>query len=113
MTLLVQVVLGGPGDISPLLNGILAGLVSVTGSCAVVTSWAAFVIGGVGGLVYIGFKRLLHKASSSGQRHAGGMPAAGSTTARSVPGTHPRRPRLRALSPLCHPLNCRSASTTR
>ena len=40
-------------------NGILAGLVSITSSCAVVSSWAAFVIGIVGALVYLWFSRLL------------------------------------------------------
>ena len=39
-------------------NGILAGLVSITSSCAVVSSWAAFVIGIVGALVYLWFSRL-------------------------------------------------------
>lgn len=39
-------------DVGRLCNGVLAGLVSITAGCAVVTTWAAVVIGVGGGLVY-------------------------------------------------------------
>eukprot|EP01088_Endostelium_zonatum_P000340 TRINITY_DN10623_c0_g1_i1.p1 TRINITY_DN10623_c0_g1~~TRINITY_DN10623_c0_g1_i1.p1 ORF type:complete len:636 (+),score=125.64 TRINITY_DN10623_c0_g1_i1:38-1945(+) len=39
-------------SLSDMLNGILAGLVGVTGSCAVVDTWAAVVIGIVSGFVF-------------------------------------------------------------
>ena len=43
------------------MNGCLAGLVSVTASCSVVTSWAAIIIGFLGGMMYIGVSKLLVK----------------------------------------------------
>lgn len=52
----------GAWDIREMCNGVLAGLVSITAGCAVVTTWAAVVIGLLGGLVYFGTSRLvLHK----------------------------------------------------
>mmetsp|Transcript_18750 Transcript_18750/g.35395 ORF Transcript_18750/g.35395 Transcript_18750/m.35395 type:complete len:579 (-) Transcript_18750:341-2077(-) len=41
------------------LNGVLAGLVSITGSAALVEVWGALCIGVLGGLVYIGSSMLL------------------------------------------------------
>ncbi|KAJ8605450.1 hypothetical protein CTAYLR_003297 [Chrysophaeum taylorii] len=46
-------------DVSFPLNGILAGLVSITAGCAVVSHWGAAVIGLVGSFVYYGSSRLL------------------------------------------------------
>ncbi|EJK44947.1 hypothetical protein THAOC_36477 [Thalassiosira oceanica] len=43
------------------MNGCLSGLVSVTASCSVVTSWAAIIIGFLGGMLYIGVSKLLVK----------------------------------------------------
>lgn len=40
-------------DPSMLCNGMLAGLVSVTGSCAFIDSWAALFIGAVGGVLVV------------------------------------------------------------
>ena len=43
-----------PAELAPLMNGVLGGLVSITAGCAVYEPWAAFVIGCIAGLVYIG-----------------------------------------------------------
>ena len=55
------ILIGAPGDIGPLINGILAGAVSITASCAFVHPYAAFVIGAVGGIVYQAASRILVK----------------------------------------------------
>lgn len=46
-------------NFSALTNGILGGLVSITASCDRVHPWAAFIIGGIGALVYIGSTRFM------------------------------------------------------
>ena len=48
-------------DVMGGLNGVLAGLVSITGPCSVVDPWHSVVIGLIGGLVYEGSSRLLVK----------------------------------------------------
>lgn len=45
-------------SVTALCNGILAGLVGVTASCANITSWAAFIIGVFSGLIYLGYSYL-------------------------------------------------------
>jgi Amt family ammonium transporter len=47
-----QRILGAKSDLVMVVNGIIAGLVSITGGCAVVEPWAACVVGVIGFLVY-------------------------------------------------------------
>lgn len=65
VTFAIEQKLGGNQNIrynfSALTNGILAGLVSITASCDRVHPWAAFVIGSIGSLVYIGSTRMMSK----------------------------------------------------
>jgi Amt family ammonium transporter len=60
-TLVFSIVLGRPGDIGVLLNGILAGAVSATASCALVEPYAAAAIGVVGAMVYLGSSAMLQR----------------------------------------------------
>jgi ammonium transporter, Amt family len=59
MTLFVIKLRDNIFDLVSCLNGILAGLVSITASCAFVDAWAAIVIGMIGACVYIGVTMLL------------------------------------------------------
>ena len=47
-----EVFMGKQADLPPILNGILAGLVSITAGCNVTEPWSAFVLGIIGGIVY-------------------------------------------------------------
>eukprot|EP00569_Conticribra_weissflogii_P004990 CAMPEP_0171335330 /NCGR_PEP_ID=MMETSP0878-20121228/5261_1 /TAXON_ID=67004 /ORGANISM="Thalassiosira weissflogii, Strain CCMP1336" /LENGTH=581 /DNA_ID=CAMNT_0011836579 /DNA_START=175 /DNA_END=1920 /DNA_ORIENTATION=+ len=49
-------------NLSDALFGCLSGLVSITNGCAYVDSWAAFIIGMVSGIIYLGGTKLLVKA---------------------------------------------------
>jgi len=60
-TLAIHVALKNPPDVFPALNGILAGLVSITAPCPVFEPWASAFIGFVGGFVYYGSSSLLKK----------------------------------------------------
>jgi len=60
-TLAIHVAMKNPPDVSPALNGILAGLVSITGPCPVVDAWAAVLIGFFGAFVYYGASKMLLK----------------------------------------------------
>ncbi|KAI0566183.1 Ammonium Transporter [Gracilaria domingensis] len=53
-TLIVKKLLDHFFDLLSVLNGILAGLVAITASCAFVDIWAAIIIGFIGALVYVG-----------------------------------------------------------
>jgi len=48
-------------DVCGFCNGILAGLVSITGPCAVVKPWEAVIIGFIGGGVYQGSSMLIRR----------------------------------------------------
>lgn len=49
-------------DLLSVLNGVLAGLVAITASCAFVETYASIIIGCIGSLIYIGAANLLLKA---------------------------------------------------
>lgn len=46
-------------DVPSVCNGVLAGLVSITGGCATVTAWASLLIGVIGGVAFLVTSRLL------------------------------------------------------
>jgi len=48
-------------DLRMAMNGSLSGLVAITAGCGVVEPWAAMLIGGIAGLLYIGGSNLLIK----------------------------------------------------
>lgn len=58
-TLILKKVLDHFFDLLSVLNGILAGLVAITASCAFVDVWAAVIIGAIGACVYVASASLL------------------------------------------------------
>ena len=46
-------------DLTMAMNGALGGLVAVTAGTSVFTPWGALIVGAIGGLVYLGFSKLL------------------------------------------------------
>ena len=61
-TFLMHLKVSGIADLVPALNGLLAGLVSITAGCYCVTTTSAWIIGCVGGFIY-------YKTSSFLLRH--------------------------------------------
>jgi Amt family ammonium transporter len=60
--LIVSWMLNGKGDITGMLNGVLAALVAITASCAFVETWAAVVIGIVAGIISFFTSQWIEKA---------------------------------------------------
>ena len=58
-TYFVETYITGIRDLPPLLNGVLAGLVSITSCCDCVDTWASLIIGAMGALFYSGASRML------------------------------------------------------
>mmetsp|Transcript_48469 Transcript_48469/g.90278 ORF Transcript_48469/g.90278 Transcript_48469/m.90278 type:complete len:537 (+) Transcript_48469:128-1738(+) len=57
----IHVALGNPPDVSPALNGILAGLVGITAACPVVQPWVSYVIGMIAAPIYMFSSHALKK----------------------------------------------------
>ena len=73
--LLLEKVLSGYYDAAKCMNGVVAGLVGITGPCGVVEPWAAALIGVVSGAVYCGGWRLHERLQIDDPVHAGAVHA--------------------------------------
>ena len=73
--LLFEKLATGCYDSSKCMNGVVAGLVGITGPCGVVEPWAAAVIGVVSGAVYCGGWRLHERLRIDDPVHAGAVHA--------------------------------------
>src|SRR5690606_8427509 len=49
--LMISWIVRGKSDIPSMLNGVLGGLVAITGSCAFVEPWASILIGAIAGVI--------------------------------------------------------------
>jgi len=61
MSTILAKAIKGTWDVESGLNGVLAGLVSITAGCSVVDEWCAILIGFIGGGVYYGSAEMLLK----------------------------------------------------
>eukprot|EP01127_Copromyxa_protea_P024083 TRINITY_DN9327_c0_g1_i1.p1 TRINITY_DN9327_c0_g1~~TRINITY_DN9327_c0_g1_i1.p1 ORF type:complete len:490 (+),score=37.93 TRINITY_DN9327_c0_g1_i1:172-1470(+) len=76
LPLLVNRYLYKSWDLNVLLNGILAGFVSVTSCCVFINSWAAFLTGVIGGATYYGISHFLLRLKVDDPLNAAGIHAA-------------------------------------
>ena len=65
--------INGVWDVTMTMNGILAGLVSITSGCAFFEPWAAVVAGGIGGVIFPAASSLLTRIRIDDPLEAGAM----------------------------------------
>jgi Amt family ammonium transporter len=67
------ILVNGVWDLTLCMNGALAGLVSITSGCAFFEPWAAVLAGGIGGLIFPVFSKLLLRLRVDDPLEAGAM----------------------------------------